>query len=115
VPAPSLGFGLEANLQRDPVALIYGDVRFSGPSFLIGGEVLFKPDPGQFDRDLRGIEPYFGGGLSLGLPAANFALTLNAGVEFALDRSNGLFVGGQSIFPFNTSPYGRVLFGATFR
>ncbi len=115
VPTPSLGFGLEANLQRDLVALIYGDVRFVGPSFLIGGEVLFKPDLGQFDRDLRGIKPYFGGGLGLGLPNANFALTLDAGLEFALDRDTGLFLGGQSIFPFNSSPFARVLFGATFR
>ncbi|GEM83316.1 MAG: hypothetical protein KatS3mg074_343 [Meiothermus sp.] len=115
VPAPSLGFGLEANLQRDLVALIYGDVLFTGPRFLIGGEVLFKPDLGQFDRDLRGIKPYFGGGLGLGLPNANFALTLDAGIEFALDRDTGLFIGGQSIFPFNSSPSARLLFGATFR
>lgn len=115
VPAPALGFGLEANLQRDLVALIYGDVFFQGPAFLIGGEVLFKPDLGQFDRDLRGIKPYFGGGLGLGLPSADFALTLDGGLEFALDRDTGLFIGGQSIFPFNRSPYGRVLFGATFR
>jgi hypothetical protein len=115
VPSPSLGFGLEANLQRDLVALIYGDIRFTGPTFLIGGEVLFKPDLGQFDRDLRGIKPYFGGGLGLGLPNANFALTLDAGIEFALDSSTGLFLGGQSIFPFNATPSARVLFGATFR
>lgn len=115
VPAPSLGFGLEANIQRDLVALIYGDVRFAGPSFLIGGEVLFKPDLGQFDRDLRGIKPYFGGGLGLELPNANFALTLDAGIEFALDNSTGLFLGGQSIFPFSATPSARLLFGATFR
>lgn len=115
VPTPSLGFGLEANIQRDLVALIYGDVLFSGPSFRIGGEVLFKPDLGQFDRDLRGIKPYFGGGLGLGLPNANFALTLNAGIEFALDSSTGLFLGGQSIFPFSATPSARLLFGASFR
>lgn len=115
VPSPTLGFGLEANLQRDLVALVYGDVVFQGPGFLIGGEVLFKPDLGQFDRDLRGIKPYFGGGLGLRLPNANVALTLDAGLEFALDRDTGLFIGGQSVFPFNSSPYGRVLFGATFR
>lgn len=31
VPAPSLGFGLEASLQHDLVALIYGDVLFRPP------------------------------------------------------------------------------------
>jgi len=115
VPTPTLGFGLEASLQRDLVALIYGDVVFAGPRFQIGGEVLFKPDLGQFDRDLRGIRPYFGGGLGLGLPNTNFALTLEAGIEFALDRDTGLFIGGQSIFPFNSSPSARVLFGASLR
>jgi len=115
VPSPTLGFGLEANLQRDLVVLIYGDVIFQGPAFLIGGEVLFKPDLGQFDRDLRGIKPYFGGGLGLRLPNANFALTLDAGLEFSLDRDTGLFIGGQSVFPFDSSPYARVVFGATFR
>lgn len=115
LPSPTLGFGLEANLQRNLVAHVYGDVRFAGPTFLLGGEVLFKPDLGQFDPDLRGIKPYFGGGLGLGLPRADMALTLNAGVEFALDRDTGLFVGGQSIFPFNAPSWARVLFGVSFR
>jgi len=57
VPSPTLGFGLEAGLQRDLVAQIYGDLIFQGPTFLIGGTLLFKPDLGQFDRDLRGISP----------------------------------------------------------
>lgn len=115
VPEPTLGVGLEAGLQRGLVALIYGDVRFVGPRFLLGGEVLFKPDLGQFDRDLRGIKPYFGGGLGLELPRADFALTLNAGIEFALDPNTGLFIGGQSIFPFNAPSWGRVVFGASLR
>ncbi len=115
IPEPSLGFGLEATLQRNLVALVYGDVVFRGPSFLLGGEVQFKPDLGQFDRDLRGIKPYFGGGLAVGLPSANVALTLGAGLEFTLDPSTGLFLGGQSIFPFNGGSYGRVVLGVSFR
>jgi hypothetical protein len=79
VPSPTLGFGLEAGLQRDLVAQIYGDLIFQGPAFLIGGALLFKPDLGQFDRDLRGIRPYLGGGLGLRLPNPDFALTLDAG------------------------------------
>ncbi len=115
VPTPSLGFGIEADLQKDLVAQIYGDILFGGPSFLLGGEVLFKPDLGQFDRDLRGISPYFGGGLALALPGADFRFTLDGGVEFALDRDTGLFLGGQSLFPFNGIPYSRVLLGATLK
>lgn len=115
VPPPALGFGLEAGLQRDLVAQIYGDLIFQGPAFLIGGALLFKPDLGQFDRDLRGIRPYLGGGLGLRLPNPNFALTLDAGIEFSLDRDTGLFIGGQSIFPFNGSSSGRVLLGVSFR
>lgn len=115
LPNTSLGFGLEAELQRDLVALIYSDLFFSGPSFILGGEVLFKPDLGQFDRDLRGIRPYFGGGVGLYLPSALFTFTLDGGIEFSLDRNTGVFIGGQSLFPLESSPRSRVLFGATFR
>ncbi|RDI94824.1 hypothetical protein DV704_10140 [Meiothermus sp. QL-1] len=116
VPSPSLGLGLEAGLQRDLVGLIYGDLVFSGPGVLLGGEVLFKPDLGQFDRGLRGIRPYFGGGLGVKVPSAEFLLSLSAGVEFALDRDTGLFIGGQSLFPFTGSPSsGRLLIGAVLR
>ncbi|MBF6594885.1 MAG: hypothetical protein IVW51_10615 [Thermaceae bacterium] len=116
VPGPSLGFGIEADIQRSLVANIYGDLLFRGPSFLLGGEVLFKPDLGEFDRDLRGISPYIGGGLGVQFPSAiSFALTIDAGIEFALDRSTGLFIGGQGIFPFDSSPSSRLLFGASFR
>jgi hypothetical protein len=116
IPGPTLGFGIEADLQRNLVANIYGDLVFRGPSFILGGEVLFKPDLGEFDRDLRGISPYIGGGLGVQFPSSiSFALTLDAGVEFALDRNTGLFIGGQGIFPFDSSPRSRLLFGASFR
>jgi hypothetical protein len=63
LPPAGLGVGLEAPLERNLAFRGYGDLFPSGPSFLLAGEVLFKPDLGQVDRDLKGIRPYFGGGL----------------------------------------------------
>ncbi|MER3483123.1 MAG: hypothetical protein C4332_08215 [Meiothermus sp.] len=117
IPGPTLGFGIEADLRRNLVANIYGDLLFQGPSFILGGEVLFKPDLGEFDRDLSGIKPYIGGGLGVLFPSSvALALTIDAGIEFSIDRSTGLFIGGQGIFPFaNRGTSSRVLLGATFR
>ncbi|WP_018466383.1 hypothetical protein [Calidithermus timidus] len=117
VPNPALGFGLEAELQRNLVALLYGDLVFRGPAVLVGGELLFKPDLGQFDRDLRGVSPYIGGGVGVGFGggAADAGLTLDFGIEFAVDRSTGLFVGWQGIYYFDGFVGSRAILGASFR
>jgi hypothetical protein len=117
VPSPAIGFGLEAELQRNLTALLYGDLVFRGPGVLVGGELLFKPDLGQFDRDLRGISPYIGGGVGVGFggSAANAGLTLDFGIEFAVDRSTGLFVGWQGIYYFDGPVGSRAVLGASFR
>lgn len=117
VPSPALGFGLEAELQRNLVALFYGDLFFQGPGVFVGGELLFKPDLGQFDRDLRGISPYLGGGVGAGFGGggADVGLTLDFGIEFALDRSTGLFVGWQGIYYFDGGAGSRAILGASFR
>ena len=57
LPPAGLGVGLEASLERNLAFRGYGDLFPSGPSFLLAGEVLFKPDLGQVDRDLKGIRP----------------------------------------------------------
>jgi hypothetical protein len=113
LPSPTVGIGLELPFERNVVANIYGDAILNGPNFLLGGEIQYKPDLGQFDRDFRGIKPYVGGGVILGLPSANFGVSLSGGVEFALDSEAGLFIGGQSLFGNGTSS--RILFGASFR
>jgi hypothetical protein len=117
VPSPAIGFGLEAELQRNLVALLYGDLVFRGPGVLVGGELLFKPDLGQFDRDLRGIMPYVGGGIGVGFGGggADAGLTLDFGIEFLVDRSTGLFVGWQGIYYFDGFTGSRAILGASFR
>ncbi|PZA07971.1 MULTISPECIES: hypothetical protein [unclassified Meiothermus] len=118
VPAPTLGLGLEADLQRNLVAQLYGDIVLrSNVGFLLGGNLLFKPDLGQFDRDLRGISPYVGGGLGalLSSGGVDFGINLDLGIEFAIDRSTGIFIGGENLFSFNGGSYGRLIFGASFR
>ena len=64
-----LGLALEAPLERSLAFRAFGDLFPSGPSFLLGGEVLFKPDLGQLDRDLRGIRPYLPLMISSRLPS----------------------------------------------
>lgn len=118
VPAPTLGLGLEADLQRNLVAQLYGDILFrNNVGFLLGGNLLFKPDLGQFDRDLRGISPYVGGGLGtlLSSGGVDFGVNLDLGIEFAIDRNTGIFVGGETLFAFTGDSYGRLIFGASFR
>ena len=57
LPSAGLGVGLEASLERNLAFRVYGDLFPSGPSFLLAGEVLFKPDLVQVGRDLKGIRP----------------------------------------------------------
>lgn len=116
VPSPGLGFGLEAELQRNLVADFYGDLLFRGPNVVVGGDLLFKPDLGQFDRDLRGISPFIGGGLGLWFfnPVV-FSLNLTGGIEFELDRSTALFLAGQGIYFLDGGSGSRVIFGVAFK
>jgi len=118
VPSPTLGLGLEADLQRNLVAQLYGDILLrSNVGFLLGGNLLFKPDLGQFDRDLRGIRPYLGGGLGTVLSGGgvDFGVNLDLGIEFAIDRSTGIFIGGETLFAFTGGSYSRLILGASFR
>jgi hypothetical protein len=79
LPPAGLGVGLEAPLEQNLAFRGYGDLFPSGPSFLLAGEVLFKPDLGQVDRDLKGIRPYCGGGLGGFIPGS-------AGADLGLHR-----------------------------
>lgn len=115
-PSPGLGFGLEAELQRNLVANFYGDLLFRSPTVVVGGDLLFKPDLGQFDRDLRGISPFIGGGLGLWFfnPVV-FSLDITGGIEFELDRSTGIFIAGQGIYFLDGGSSSRVIFGVSFK
>jgi hypothetical protein len=118
LPPAGLGVGLEAPLERNLAFRGYLDLFPAGPSFLAAGEVLFKPDLGQVDRDLRGIRPYFGGGLGMLLPGggnADLGLQLSLGVEFLLDPRTGFFVDGEYFYAFGGGRFGRTVIGANLR
>ncbi len=117
-PQAGLGLGLEAPLERNTAFRVYGDLFPSGPSFLVAGDFLFKPDLGQVDRDLRGIRPYFGGGLGMWIPSGGNAeggLGLSLGVEFLLDSRTGLFLDGEYFYAFGGGRFGRTVLGVNLR
>jgi hypothetical protein len=109
--------GLEAPLERNLAFRGYGDLFPSGPSFLLAGEVLFKPDLGQVDRDLKGIRPYFGGGLGVFIPGVSpeVGLQLSLGVEVLLDSRTGIFLDGEYFYAFGGGRSGRTVLGANLR
>ncbi|MGC8905311.1 hypothetical protein [Thermus sp.] len=115
-PGPGLGLGLEAPLERNLAFRAFGDLFPGGPSVLLAGEVLFKPDLGQLDRDLRGIRPYFGGGLGAYFGGAGeVGLHLSFGAEFLLDPRTGFFVDGEYFHAFGGGRFGRAVIGANLR
>ncbi|TFU27084.1 hypothetical protein [Thermus tengchongensis] len=116
LPPAGLGLGLEAPLERNLAFRGFVDLYPGGPSFLAAGELLFKPDLGQVDRNLRGIRPYFGGGLGAQFAAAtDLGLHLSLGVEVLLDARTGLFLDGEYLYPFGGGRFGRVVIGANLR
>ncbi|GAA6759698.1 MAG: hypothetical protein WHT26_11820 [Thermus sp.] len=113
-----IGLGLEAPLERDTALRLYGELFPGGPSVLLVGEFLFKPDLGQLDRDLRGIRPYFGGGLGVRVPSGaspDLGLGLALGVEFLLEARTGVFLEGAYFYPFGGGQGGRLVLGANLR
>jgi hypothetical protein len=120
LPPAGLGVGLEAPLERNLAFRGYGDLFPSGPSFLLAGEVLFKPDLGQVDRDLKGIRPYFGGGLGVLHPRerrrSTWASSISLGVEVLLGPSApAFFVDGEYFSAFGGRRFGRTVIGANLR
>jgi hypothetical protein len=117
LPPAGLGVGLEASLERNLAFRGYGDLFPSGPSVLLAGEVLFKPDLGQVDRGLKGIRPYFGGGLGVFIPGGSpeVGLQLSLGVEVLLDSRTGIFLDGEYFYAFGGGRFGRTLLGANLR
>ena len=111
-----LGLALEAPLERSLAFRAFGDLFPSGPSFLLGGEVLFKPDLGQLDRDLRGIRPYFGGGRGARIADASaVGVHLSLGAEVLFDPRTGFFLDGEYYYPFGGGGSSRVVLGVNLR
>ncbi|WP_019550959.1 hypothetical protein [Thermus scotoductus] len=116
LPPAGLGLGLEAPLERNLAFRGFVDLFPGGPSFLAAGEVLFKPDLGQLDRDLRGIRPYFGGGLGARIAgASSVGVHLSLGAEVLFDPRTGVFLDGEYYYPFSGGGSSRVVLGVNLR
>lgn len=118
LPPGGLGVGLEAPLASNTAFRVYGDLFPQGPDVYLGGDFLFKPDLGQFDRDLRGIRPYFGGGLGVLVPAGRspgLGLQIALGVEVLLEARTGLFLDGEYFYGFGGGRVSRLVLGANLR
>lgn len=119
--SPGLGLGLEAGLEERFAFRVYGDFIYGdffpgGPAGHLGGDLLFKADLGRFDRDLRGLRPYFGGGLGarLGSPI-ELGLQIVLGLEVLLDPRTGVFLNGENFYGFSGGRLGRLVLGANLR
>ncbi len=113
----SFGAGLENPLRRNLVGRLYLDLAPASPGVAVGGDLLFKPDLGQYDPTLRGSFPYFGGGLSglLG-PQSTFGVGFSLGLEQLLDPYTGLAIEAQYIYGIANAPKTwRMLLGVNFR
>lgn len=116
LPPAGLGLGLEAPLERNLAFRGFVDLFPGRPSFLAAGEVLFKPDLGQLDRDLRGIRPYFGGGLGARIAdASSVGVHLSLGAEVLFDPRTGVFLDGEYYYPFSGGGSSRVVLGVNLR
>lgn len=113
---PGLGLGLEAGLEESLAFRAYADLFPGGPTGYLGGDLLFKPDLGRFDRDLRGLRPYFGGGLGAYLGSSSeLGLQLVLGLEVFLDPRTGVFLDGEYFYGFSGGRLGRLVLGANLR
>ncbi|KGQ22690.2 hypothetical protein [Thermus filiformis] len=113
----SFGAGVESVLRRNLSGRLYLDLAPASPGLAVGGDLLFKPDLGQYDPTLRGLLPYFGGGLSgvLG-PQSTFGVGFSLGLEGLLDPYTGLFLEGQYVYGFADAPKTwRAVLGVNFR
>jgi hypothetical protein len=113
----SFGAGVESALRRNLSGRLYLDLAPASPGLAVGGDLLFKPDLGQYDPTLRGLLPYFGGGLSgvLG-PQSTFGVGFSLGLEGLLDPYTGLFLEGQYVYGFADAPKTwRAVLGVNFR
>ncbi|MER3451566.1 MAG: hypothetical protein C4298_02635 [Thermus sp.] len=113
----SFGAGLESNLRRNLTGRLYLDLAPASPGLAVGGDLLFKPDLGQYDPTWRGSFPYFGGGLSglLG-PQSTFGVGFSLGLEQLLDPDTGLAIEAQYVYGIANAPKTwRMLLGVNFR
>ncbi len=113
----SFGVGLETELRRNLMGGVYADLDPASPGLALGGRLLFKPDLGQYDPELRGLRPYFGGGLGGTLTQEpSFGVVFAGGMEGLIDPWTGVFLEAEYFYGFLDAPKRwRFLLGVSFR
>ena len=110
---PGLGLGLEGGLEESLAFRAYADL-FPGESKgFLGGDLLFKPDLGRFDRDLRGLRPYIGGGPGTYIDSSSreIGLQLSTGLEVLVDPRVGVFLDWEYFYGFSGGRLSRLVLG----
>ena len=81
----TFGAGVESRLRQNLSGRLLAELAPAAPGVALEASLLFKPDLGQYDPTLRGLLPYFGGGLSGLLGEQSTAgVSFSAGLEGSL-------------------------------
>ncbi len=113
----TFGAAVETRLRQNLSGRLAADLAPGAPGVALEASLLFKPDLGLYDPGLKGLLPYFGGGLS-GLvgPASTLGVGLTVGLEGLLDPYTGFFLEGGYLYGFANLPqFWRLGLGVNFR
>lgn len=99
------GAGLENRLRQNLSGRLSAMLAPAAPGVALEGALLFKPDLGQYDPSLKGLLPYFGGGLSAVVgPSLTAGVSFTGGLEGLLDPYTGLFAEATYVYGFANFP-----------
>lgn len=113
----TFGAGLENRLRQNLSGRLSAMLAPAAPGVALEGALLFKPDLGQYDPSLKGLLPYFGGGLSAVVgPNLTAGVSFTGGMEGLLDPYTGLFVEATYVYGFANFPkVWHLALGVSFR
>ncbi len=113
----TFGAGVESRLRQNLFGRLAAELAPAAPGVALEAALLFKPDLGQYDPSLKGLLPYFGGGLSAVVgPSLTAGVSFTLGMEGLLDPYTGLFAEGSYVYGFADFPkVWRFALGVNFR
>lgn len=101
----TFGAGLENRLRQNLSGRLSAMLAPAAPGVALEAALLFKPDLGQYDPSLKGLLPYFGGGLSAVVgPSLTAGVGFTAGMEGLVDPYTGLFAEATYVYGFADFP-----------
>lgn len=114
----SIGVGYETFVLRNMAVQGYTDVNLDTTNIWLGGDALFKPNLGEFNKSLNGLRPYIGGGAGLEIRndrEIHLGLSVSAGLEYLLDKNTGIFGGWHGYYPAGSTSKSYFVLGFAFR